>query len=164
MGTTFKGRLWKTVEGRVRFEVCPAFSVGAEPAEQRQGLQQHEQHVWGSAWSPPGISWPHWTPGQGLPHCWAQADTGKHTWNHVWELAQRVFPSTGNQGEVSGLKQRVNTLNLLIPLHVCLSMCVCTGFCQRQKEMLPVYVHTPHLRLRHSPDFFFSRQVFHELQ
>lgn len=74
--------------------------------------------------------------------------------SHVWETRR----------EVSGLKQRINILNLFLSLCVRLSMCARTGACQREKERLCAYMHTPHLCLRHSPIFFSSRQVFHELQ
>lgn len=180
MGTTFEGRLWETVDRGVRFDVCPGFTVGAEPAQQRQGLQQGlvagpcravaQAQPWAAcleaSMGNAGHSRPHRTLGQGLSHCWAQADTGKHTRNHVWEhsLPRGCSHLRETRGEVSGLKQRVNTLNLFIPLHMCVSMCARTGFCQETKRKAPcVYAH-PSPSPKTFARFLFSRQVFHELQ
>lgn len=175
-GTTFKGRLWKTVDGEVRLGSALASTFGqsqhSDPKVCTRALwgscpeASHERHVCWQAWAALGTPAP--SPNyagysaQGLSHGWAQV---LQLIRRAWEnMLQTTYQEHGlprgcshvreTRREVSGLKQRINILNLFIALRVRLSMCACSGLCQRQKERLCAYMHTPHLCLRHPPVLF----------
>lgn len=180
MGTTFEGRLWETADRGVRFEVCPGFTVWAEPAQQRQGFQQGlvagpcravaQAQPWAAC-----VEASVGTAGH-LPttlDTWTRAvpplSPGWHRKTYTKpcmraQLAQRVFPSAGNQGRSFWAQTKGKHLKSIhppahVPEHV-----RTYGLLSETKRKAPcVYAH-PSPSPKTFARFLFSRQVFHELQ